>query len=387
MTLALYQEWAAHRAACADAASSGAAAPRPLRQLFVTASQTLLSQVEAGFRRLQWPALTPDERRLRSAAAAAGRGAATGAGAAVGSLVGLPEGAWPLFVSGRQLLRLLDDAREGARRPSPQPASRCACAAPGAAALTCARRAAARVCTCTGHPCRPPSPGARRFPNNHARRAPPLCRAQRRSCARGTESTPTTAETRTCCAGCRRARRPRARTCGAATARRRYQAQGRLHLRSRAGASPFGAPPLAACPPPLPGRTLAHQEAADAGDPRADEGSERQPSAPPAAGHAPRRARRGAAAAPAGRAMLSHDAFASLVWPKLAAQAAKALPPGAPPLGPTLVFQEIMSFLRVRGAGIACVGVCLCLCLCVRVCLYACVVVCDYVCLRVCVHM
>jgi hypothetical protein len=92
----------------------------------------------------------------------------------------------------------------------------------------------------------------------------------------------------------------------------------------------------------------------------ADEGAARQAgaplggaAAPPAAGRGPRRARRGAAA---GLAMLSHAQFASLVWPKLAAQAAKGLPPGAPPLSPTLVFQEIMSFLRVRGAGSLCVG-------------------------------
>jgi hypothetical protein len=149
MTLALYLEWAAHRAACADAASSGAAAPPPLRQLFVTASQTLLSQVEAGFRRLQWPALTPDERRLRSAAAAAGRGDASGAGDAPVSLVGLPEGAWPLFVSGRRLLRLLDDAREGAGRGPP--ACPLAAPAPAPLALPPRRTPGARPSSLTPH--------------------------------------------------------------------------------------------------------------------------------------------------------------------------------------------------------------------------------------------
>lgn len=106
----MFREWADGRAARAADAS----APPP-RQLFVTASAALRTQVARAFRRLQWAVLTPRERSALAAASGGGCGGEGQDECGPASLAEVDDAAWPLFLTGTELLRLLDEALPGER--------------------------------------------------------------------------------------------------------------------------------------------------------------------------------------------------------------------------------------------------------------------------------
>jgi hypothetical protein len=96
-------------------------------------------QVRRSFRRLQAAELSAAERQEQAVALAAlhgggGGGSGEGGDGAPDSLPGVPDAAWPLFLTGSQLLRLLDAALPGA--------CMCVCVCVCVRACVCARACA-----------------------------------------------------------------------------------------------------------------------------------------------------------------------------------------------------------------------------------------------------
>ena len=114
-------------AASVDAASSDAAASMHLHQLFVTANPILRTSVAKSFKALQSgfvesmreaarEGCAPESAHAAAAALATTAVTTAEADAELGSLDGVPEGQWPLFLRSHHWLRLLDGTLPEARR-------------------------------------------------------------------------------------------------------------------------------------------------------------------------------------------------------------------------------------------------------------------------------